>query len=75
MFCRSLVGDFQLVSKGDPLFVTMHGDTICYDGSYGDDIYLTFINEGGYYYSKSGTGIAALMNATCNLMTGLIDVK
>lgn len=65
-------GDFQKVSKGDPLFVSLDGDTINYDGSYGDTIYLAFINEGGYYYSSSGTGICALMNATCSIQNGIL---
>lgn len=57
------------------MFITLDGNTINYDGSYGDHICLGFINEGGYYYSSSGSGIAAFMSATCNLYTGLIDTK
>jgi hypothetical protein len=65
-------GDFQPISKGDPLFLALDGTIIPYDGTYGDHIYLTFINEGGYYYSSSGTGIAALLATTCDLSTGIL---
>jgi succinylglutamate desuccinylase len=50
--------DYQLLRTGDPLFVQLDGSVIHYDGAYGDEIYLLFINEGGYYYSSSGTGIS-----------------
>ena len=70
------IGDFEIVRTGDPLFVSLHdNEIIYYDGSYGDAVHLIFINEGGYYYSSSGSGIAAFMNATCNLYTGLINTK
>jgi succinylglutamate desuccinylase len=46
------------VRVGDPLFVSVSGEIIRYDGSHGDSAYLMFINEGGYYYAQSGTGIA-----------------
>lgn len=63
----------QPISIGHPIFITLDGNTIYYDGLYGDTIYLGFINEGGYYYSSSGTGIAAFNNATCSLYSGLLQ--
>lgn len=50
--------DFSEISTGDPLFVDLDGKIIRYDGSHGSPITLLFVNEGGYYYSSSGTGIS-----------------
>ncbi|CAJ1951728.1 unnamed protein product [Cylindrotheca closterium] len=50
--------DFALIHKGDPLFVDLDGTVIQYDGSHGSPVRLMFINEGGYYYASSGTGIS-----------------
>lgn len=50
--------DFAEISTGDPLFVDLDGNTIPYDGSHGSPVTLLFINEGGYYYASSGTGIS-----------------
>lgn len=36
----------------------LDGNTIYYDGSHGSPITLLFVNEGGYYYASSGTGIS-----------------
>jgi succinylglutamate desuccinylase len=47
----------RMIRVGDPLFVSIAGEIIRYDGSHGDSAYLMFINEGGYYYAQSGTGI------------------
>lgn len=48
--------DFLPLRKGDPMFVTLDGETIAYDGSIGDEIIPVFINEGAYYYAQSGLG-------------------
>jgi len=50
--------DFAEIRTGDPLFVDLDGKVIPYDGSHGSPISLLFINEGGYYYASSGTGIS-----------------
>lgn len=62
----------KVVRTGDPLFVKMDGSIVKYDGSFGDEVYLIFINEGGYYYKSSGTGIGVAIQATYNLQTGMI---
>ncbi|CAB9513993.1 aromatic-L-amino acid amidohydrolase [Seminavis robusta] len=61
--------DFKLLKRGDPLFVTMAGDVVPYDGSHGDSVYLMFINEGGYYYASSGTGIGVAVRTEYDLET------
>jgi len=63
-------GDFELVKTGDPLFVDVAGNVITYNGSHGDEIYLMFINEGGYYYAESGTGIGVAVRSSYSLHTG-----
>ncbi|KAL7482016.1 hypothetical protein ACHAW6_007714 [Cyclotella cf. meneghiniana] len=45
--------DFEPLRIGDPLFVTLDGTIIPYDGSHGDEVHLIFVNEGGYYYESS----------------------
>ena len=50
--------DFTEIKTGDPLFVDLDGNTIPYDGSHGSPVTLIFVNEAGYYYSSSGTGIS-----------------
>ena len=50
--------DFSEIKTGDPLFVDLDGNVIAYDGSHGSPVRLMFINEGGYYYASSGTGIS-----------------
>jgi succinylglutamate desuccinylase len=68
--------DFKLLRTGDPLFVTMDGDVIPYDGSHGDSVFLIFINEGGYYYPSSGTGIGVAVNTEFDLETAdFIDLE
>lgn len=62
--------DFEPVHVGDPLFMTIHGETIYYDGTYGDTVYLIFINEGGYYYASSGTGIGVAIQAQYHILHG-----
>jgi hypothetical protein len=65
--------DFQLLRRGDALFVQLDGTILHYDGAYGDEIYLIFINEGGYYYPSSGTGISVALLTQYDLQTGLFD--
>ena len=62
--------DFQPIRKGDPLFVHLNGTVVPYDGSHGEEVYLVFINEGGYYYQSSGTGIGVAVQSCFNWLTG-----
>jgi hypothetical protein len=62
--------DFQEIRTGDPLFVDLDGTVINYDGSHGSPVMLMFINEGGYYYSSSGTGISVARRDEYKLETG-----
>jgi succinylglutamate desuccinylase len=62
--------DFRLIKTGDPLFVDLKGNTIPYSGSHGSPVYLMFVNEGGYYFASSGTGIAVAVRAAFDLETG-----
>lgn len=62
--------DYQPVRVGDPLFVQTDGTVIPYDGSHGDTIYLIFVNEAGYYYASSGTGLGVAHKGWLNLRTG-----
>jgi aspartoacylase len=55
---------------GDPLFVDLDGNVITYDGSHGDVVYLIFVNEGGYYYESSGTGVGVAVCSKFDLQTG-----
>ena len=64
--------DFQEIRTGDPLFVDLDGNTVNYDGSHGSPVLLMFINEGGYYYSSSGTGISVAQRDEYSLETGLL---
>ena len=67
-------GDFELVQTGDPLFVDLAGNVIPYRGSHGTAVYLMFINEGGYYYAESGTGIGVAVQSSFQLRTGAFAV-
>mmetsp|Transcript_9500 Transcript_9500/g.14670 ORF Transcript_9500/g.14670 Transcript_9500/m.14670 type:complete len:387 (+) Transcript_9500:111-1271(+) len=67
--------DFQEIEKGDPLFVDLDGKVIPYDGSHGSPVLLMFINEGGYYYSSSGTGISVAVRDKYSLETGKLIVE
>ena len=62
--------DFELLRVGDPLFVELDGTVVPYDGSHGDEVYLIFVNEGGYYYASSGTGIGVAVRSQFDLQTG-----
>ena len=62
--------DFEPLRVGDPLFVTLDGTVIPYDGSHGDEVHLIFVNEGGYYYASSGTGIGVAVKSRFDWETG-----
>mmetsp|Transcript_6244 Transcript_6244/g.15451 ORF Transcript_6244/g.15451 Transcript_6244/m.15451 type:complete len:349 (-) Transcript_6244:165-1211(-) len=64
--------DFNEIKTGDPLFVNLDGEVVPYDGSHGSPIILMFINEGGYYYASSGTGISVAQRDKYDLTTGLL---
>ena len=64
--------DYMMLRKGDPLFVDLDGNIIPYDGSHGSPIRVTFINEGGYYYASSGTGISVAIPASYDLRSGFL---
>lgn len=61
--------DFAIIRIGDPLFVYHDGTVIPYSGSHGDEVYLMFINEGGYYYPQSGSGISVAVDTRYELAT------
>lgn len=58
--------DFEPLNVGDPLFVTLDGTIIPYDGSHGDEVYLIFVNEGGYYYASSKFIYQIICNTSCS---------
>ncbi|KAL7550126.1 hypothetical protein ACHAWF_013369 [Thalassiosira exigua] len=62
--------DFHLIRVGDPLFVELDGSIIPYDGSHGEEVHLIFVNEGGYYYASSGTGIGVALKSHFDWRTG-----
>jgi succinylglutamate desuccinylase len=62
--------DFHLVRTGDTLFIDLEGNEISYSGSHGSPVHLIFVNEGGYYYANSGTGIGVAIDAKFSLETG-----
>ena len=64
--------DFHLIFTGDPLFLDLDGNVITYDGSHGSPVHLIFVNEGGYYYSSSGTGIGVAVSSKYDLKTGYL---
>jgi succinylglutamate desuccinylase len=64
--------DFHVVRTGDPMFVALDGSIIPYNGSHGDEVILIFINEGGYYYKSSGTGITVAAKSHFDLFTGMM---
>ena len=67
--------DFHIIKKGDPLFVKLDGSLVRYDGSHGDEVHLIFVNEGGYYFEQSGTGIGVAVKTGYDLSTGLFLQK
>ena len=64
--------DFHQIRKGDTLFVDLEGKEIPYDGSHGDQVHLIFVNEGGYYYQSSGTGVGVAVATEYNLEDGML---
>jgi len=62
--------DFEPLRAGDPLFVTLDGTVVPYDGSHGEEVHLIFVNEGGYYYESSGTGIGVAVKSRFDWQTG-----
>mmetsp|Transcript_14800 Transcript_14800/g.32244 ORF Transcript_14800/g.32244 Transcript_14800/m.32244 type:complete len:411 (+) Transcript_14800:188-1420(+) len=62
--------DFEPLRAGDPLFLASDGTVVPYDGSYGGEVLLVFVNEGGYYYAGSGTGIGVAVKGAFDLETG-----
>lgn len=64
--------DFSILRKGDPLYVKHDGSIIPYDGSHGDEVHVVFVNEGGYYYQSSGTGIGVAVKAEYDVESGTL---
>lgn len=62
--------DFKPLRVGDPLFVQLDGTVIPYDGSHGEEVALIFVNEGGYYYASSGTGIGVAVKSQFDWQSG-----
>lgn len=65
--------DFEPLHVGDPLFVTLDGTVIPYDGSHGDEVHLIFVNEGGYYYASSEFIHQYIYNASMKSLTHYCD--
>ena len=49
--------DFEPLRAGEPLYETLDGELVMYDGSCGEVAYPVFINEAAYYYRESGRGV------------------
>ena len=47
--------DFQPIEPGDPLFITLADETICYQGEH--TVYGAFINEAAYYDRNIGLSV------------------
>ncbi|XP_030207457.1 N-acyl-aromatic-L-amino acid amidohydrolase (carboxylate-forming) A [Gadus morhua] len=47
--------DFCLLKPGDPAFVSLSGETICYEG---EALYPFFVNEGAYYEQNTAFKLA-----------------
>ena len=67
--------DFGELRVGDPLFVELDGTVVPYDGSHGDVVHVIFVNEGGYYYESSGTGVGVAVRSQFDLQTGECCVR
>jgi len=64
LFHRKFQGrDFCALHKGEPIFMDLHGNELCYDGAHGEVIWPIFINEGGYYLPESGLGFGVAVQA------------
>ena len=55
--------DYQVIRPGDPLFKTMNGETIAYEGE--EPVYGAFINEAAYYDQKVGLSFMKKINIVC----------
>ena len=64
--------DFHILRTGDPLFVALDGSIVYYEGSHGDEVYVVFVNEAGYYYASSGTGIGVAVATQFDLEEGML---
>ena len=49
--------DFAPLRKGEPLYMTLDGTLVAYDGSLGDVVHPVFVNEAAYYLHESGRGV------------------
>ena len=62
---RALQGrDWTPIGVGHPLFETLDGDVIAYEGEFGPTAVPIFVNEGGYYGASSGRGIGFAVERT-----------
>ena len=52
--------DYQAIKPGDPLFMTLGGDTIVYEGN--STVYGAFINEAAYYDQHVGLSFMERVN-------------
>ena len=59
--------DYQAIHPGDPLFITLAGETIVYDGE--STIYGAFINEAAYYDQKIGLSFMEEMTIDLEMNT------
>lgn len=48
--------DWRVVRKGDVLFVAFDGSETRYDGEFGDEVRVHFVNEAAYFLPSSGLG-------------------
>ena len=60
--------DWVPISVGDPLFETLGGEVICYQGEFGPTAVPIFVNEGGYYGKSSGRGIGFAVERVVKLV-------
>ena len=47
--------DYQPIQPGDPLFITLEGETLNYEGT--ETLYGAFINEAAYYDQHIGLSL------------------
>lgn len=58
--------DYQAINPGDPLFITLAGETIPYEGDV--TVYGAFINEAAYYAQKVGLSVMKKVTVSCENM-------
>lgn len=56
--------DYQAINPGDPLFITLAGETIVYQGE--QTVYGAFINEAAYYDQHIGLSLLDKININLN---------